>query len=153
VAGNGGVFLGDGGPAASASLGLATNGVATDLPGNLYIADGGNNRVRKVTPDGTIGTVAGNGQSGFSGDGGPASSAQLFDPMAVTVDSAGNLYIADAGNNRIRKVTPAGTISTVAGIAQLVSYGSFSGDGGPAIRAGLSEPEAHRGRCRQPLHR
>jgi trimeric autotransporter adhesin len=138
VAGNGGVFLGDGGPAASASLGLATNGVATDLPGNLYIADGGNNRVRKVTPDGTIGTVAGNGQS---------------DPMAVTVDSAGNLYIADAGNNRIRKVTPAGTISTVAGIAQLVSYGSFSGDGGPAIRAGLSEPEAHRGRCRQPLHR
>ncbi len=140
VAGNGGVFLGDGGPAASAEL-THVNGVTTDLPGNLYIADGGNNRVRRVTPDGTIGTVAGNGQSGFSGDGGPAASAQLFDPLAVTMDSAGNLFVADAGNNRIRKVTPAGTISTVAGIAQLVSYGGFSGDGGPAISAGLSEPE------------
>ncbi len=84
-----------------------------DSAGNLYIADTGNNRIRKVS-NGVITTVAGNGIAGFSGDNGPATSAQLNYPMGVAVDSAGNLYIADVGNNRIRKVSN-GVITTVAG--------------------------------------
>ena len=90
-------------------------GVATDGAGNFYIADYNNNRIRKVTPDGTITTVAGNGTGGFSGDGGLATGAQLRQPERVALDGAGNLYIADIGNGRVRKVTPAGIISTVAG--------------------------------------
>ena len=84
-----------------------------DSAGNLYIADTGNDRIRKVS-NGVITTVAGNGTSGFSGDNGPATSAQLNHPHGVAVDSAGNLYIADTGNNRIRKVSN-GVITTVAG--------------------------------------
>ena len=144
MAGNGqGGFSGDGGPATSAQLygepGVTPGGIAVDSAGNLYIADSGNNRIRKVTPQGIISTVAGNGQSAYdgdggSGDGGPATSAQLFKPAGVAVDSAGNLYIAASG--RIRKVTPQGTISTVAGNG---GYG-FSGDGGPAISAEFASP-------------
>ncbi len=126
-------FGGDGGPATAAQL-YAPNGVAVDSAGNLYISDTGNHRIRKVTA-GTISTVAGNGTQGFSGDGGPATAAQLRYPNGVAVDSAGNLYIADTFNNRIRKVT-AGTISTVAGIGDA----GFSGDGGPATAAQLSNP-------------
>jgi sugar lactone lactonase YvrE len=128
VAGNGTRgYSGDYGPATSAQFSNPT-GVAVDSSGNLFIADTGNDRIRKVTPDGVISTVAGNGTYGYSGDGGPATSAQLYSPSSVAVDSAGNLFIADVNNNLIRKVTPGGVISTVAGNG---TYG-YSGDGGPA---------------------
>ena len=135
VAGNGnGGYSGDGGPATSAEL-FEPYGVVVDGAGNLYIADTINNSIRKVTPGGTITTVAGDGTYGYSGDGGPATSAELAHPYGVAVDGAGNLYIADADNQRIRKVTPGGTITTVAG----GTYG-YSGDGGPATSAELYEP-------------
>ena len=126
-------FSGDGGPATSASLNL-TYGVAIDSAGNLYIADSANQRVRKVT-GGTITTIAGNGNEGYSGDGGPATSASLNQPWGVAVDSAGNVYIADSDNNRIRKVS-GGTITTIAGNGER----SFFGDGGLATRASLACP-------------
>ena len=132
VAGTG-TRAGDGGPATGAQL-HAPSGVFVDAAGNLFIADGSNNRIRKVDPAGTISTVAGTGTAGFSGDGGPATGAQLNAPFGVFVDAAGNLFIADAGNSRIRKVDPAGTISTVAG----TGTAGFSGDGGPATGAQLN---------------
>jgi sugar lactone lactonase YvrE len=135
VAGTGGGFSGDGGPATSAQLSVPS-GVAVDLAGNLFIADTGNNRIRKVDPAGTITTVAGTGAAGFSGDGGRAKKAQLNAPSGVAVDLAGNLFIADTGNNRIRKVDPAGTITTVAG----TGAAGFSGDGGRAKKAQLNAP-------------
>jgi subtilase family serine protease len=136
VAGNGTRgFTGDGGPATSAELRLP-GGVAVDSVGDLFIADETNNRIRKVTAAGAISTVAGNGTPGFSGDGGPATSAELFEPGGLAVDSGGNLFIADSMNNRIRKVTPAGTISTVAGNG----VEGFGGDGQPAIVAELNQP-------------
>jgi trimeric autotransporter adhesin len=138
VAGNGiRGFSGDDGPATMAQLGFAS-GVAVDSAGNLFIADFGNNRIRKVTPSGIISTVAGNGVRGFSGDGGPAASAQLTSPGSVAMDSAGNLFIADYGNSRIRKVTPSGIISTVAGNGNR----GFSGDGGSATAASIYGPSA-----------
>ena len=104
IAGNGRPgFYGDGGPATAAEL-LAPSGVAMDAAGNVYIADPGNQRIRKVTAEGIISTVAGTGNAGFSGDGGPATAAEINNPGGVAVDAAGNLYIADAGNNRIREV-------------------------------------------------
>jgi sugar lactone lactonase YvrE len=108
-------YAGDGGPAVSAQLSHYTK-IAFDSSGNLYIADQINQRIRKVTRDGQITTVAGNGTPGFSGDGGPAVSAQLNGPTDVAFDSSGNFYIADCGNSRVRKVTPGGVISTVAEI-------------------------------------
>jgi len=115
VAGNGTYgFLGDGGAATGASLG-SPDGVAVDGAGNLYIADLYNRRIRKVDTGGRISTVAGDGTYGFSGDGGAATSASLSSPTGVAVDGAGNLYIADQGNQRIRKVDTSGRISTVAG--------------------------------------
>ena len=129
VAGGG---IGDGGPAFLADLGFP-GGVAADLPGNIYIADIDAHRVRKVDTAGVITTVAGNGLQGYSGDGGPAISASLFYPCGIAVDSMGNMYIADNGNNRIRKVDSAGVITTVAGNGSE----NYSGDGGPAISAGL----------------
>ena len=125
-------FSGDNGPATSAQLDFL-DGVAVDSAGNLYIADYGNNRVRKVS-NGVITTVAGNGTQGFSGDNGPATSAQLYWPGGLAVDSAGNLYIAD--NNRIREVSN-GVITTVAGSSL---DGGFSGDNGPATSARLYAP-------------
>ena len=89
--------------------------MAVDAAGNLYIAEFSNNRVRKVATNGNISTLAGNGVSGFSGDGGQATSAQLNGPQGVAVDSAGNVYIADTANNRVRKVAANGVITTVAG--------------------------------------
>ena len=128
-------FGGDGGPAAEAQLSFPA-GVAVDGAGNLYIADTENHRIRKVDLTGTITTIAGTGEYGFSGDGGPAAEAQIGDPFGVAVDVAGNLYIADLGNQRIRKVDSTGTITTIAGTGE---YG-FGGDGGPAAEAQLSFP-------------
>jgi uncharacterized protein (TIGR03437 family) len=134
VAGNGtSGFSGDNGPATSAQLDKPI-GAAVDSAGNLFIADTGNNRVRKVA-NGMITTVAGNATPGFSGDNGPATSAQLNVPYGVAVDSDGNLYIADSGNNRIRKVA-SGMVTTVAGNGTP----GFSGDGGPATAAVLDQP-------------
>jgi sugar lactone lactonase YvrE len=136
VAGNGTFgFSGDDGPATNATLSYPTE-VAVDAVGNLYIADTGNLRVRKVSASGTITTVAGNGIYGFSGDGGPATNASLVIPRGVAVDAVGNLYIADYGNSRVRKVSSWGTITTVAGNGSP----GFSGDGGPATSAALGYP-------------
>ena len=135
VAGNGTPgFSGDGGPATSTGV-YGPSGVALDSAGSLYIADAGNNRIRKVS-NGVITTVAGNGTLGYSGDGGPATNAQLYGPEGVAVDSAGNIYIADMDNNRIRKVSN-GVITTMAGNGTQ----GFSGDNGPAISAELYRPE------------
>jgi sugar lactone lactonase YvrE len=127
-------FAGDNGAATSAQFAFP-QGVAVDLASNVYIADQSNHRIRKVAPDGTVSTVAGTGTAGFSGDGGPATSAFLSYPNAVAVDASGNLFISDASNYRIRKVTPGGTITTVAGNG--VCCG-FNGDGGPATAAQLN---------------
>ena len=133
VAGNGlPGYSGDNGPAASAQLNYPY-GVSVDAAGNLYIADSNNYRIRKVS-GGMITTVAGNGTTGFGGDNGPATSAQL-QPTGVAVDAAGSLYIADALNNRIRKVSN-GVITTVAGNGTP----AFSGDNGPATNAELYLP-------------
>jgi sugar lactone lactonase YvrE len=126
-------FSGDTGPATSAQLNGPT-GVAVDAASDLYIADTSNQRVRKVS-NGVITTVVGNGTPGFSGDGGPAASAQLNGPTGVAVDAAGNLYVADSGNSRIRKVSN-GVITTVAGNGSP----GFSGDNGPATSAQLNAP-------------
>ncbi len=128
-------FFGDGGPANVARL-SGPYDVAVDSGGNLYIADYGNNRIRKVTPAGVISTVAGNGTAGWSGDGGQAINASLSSPAGIAVDGQGNLYIADLGNDRIRKVTAGGIISTIAG----TGVTGFSGDGGPATAARLASP-------------
>ena len=138
VAGNGSIgYSGDGGPAASAQLSYLS-GLAVDAAGNLYLAEYANNRIRKVATNGIITTIAGNGAGGYSGDGGPAMSAQLLYPLGAAVDSAGNLYIADWGNGRIRKVTTGGIITTIAGNG---SWG-YSGDGGPTASAQLLFPSS-----------
>ncbi len=129
-------FGGDNGPATSALL-YESIGVALDSSGNVYIADNGNNRIRKVS-NGTITTFAGNGTAGYGGDGGAATSAELDDPNGIAVDSAGNVYIADRGNNRVRKVSPSGTITTFAGNGTA----AYAGDLGPATSAELNFPEA-----------
>ena len=136
VAGSGTAgFSGDGGAATAAQLN-EPYGVAVDSSGNLYIAEWNNNRIRKVNSAGVISTVAGTGTAGFSGDGGAATAAQLSNPQDVALDAAGNLYIADVNNNRIRKVNSAGVISTVAG----TGTAGFSGDGGAATSAQLHWP-------------
>jgi uncharacterized protein (TIGR03437 family) len=126
---------GDGSSGLLARLSLPTS-VAVDNAGNVYLADSGNHRIRKIMPGGIIVPFAGNGNLGSSGDGGLAVSAALNNPQSVTLDSTGNVYIADTNNNRIRKVTPAGIISTVAGTGR----GGFTGDGGPADKARLNSP-------------
>lgn len=111
-------------------------GVAIDSLGNLFIADKGNHRIVKVTPDGTWTVIAGNGTSGFSGDNGAATKAMLSFPSAVAVDSAGQIYIADSLNSRIRLVSTSGVITTIAGTGRP----AYSGDGGPATSAALYDP-------------
>jgi hypothetical protein len=138
IAGNGSPgYTGDG-PAASAGLN-DPSGVAVDKSGNVYVADNSNHRIRKIS-GGTISTIAGTGVGGFSGDGGPAVKAQVFNPTHLTVDSGGNLYIADYSNNRIRKIDTSGTITTVAGTATPDNQGGYSGDGGPATSAQFKKP-------------
>ncbi|MFF2861015.1 RICIN domain-containing protein [Streptomyces rubiginosohelvolus] len=107
-----------------------------DAEGNLYIADRGNNRIRKITTDGKINTVAGTGSANYGGDGGPATSAQLNNPFATVLDSTGALYIADYGNHAVRRMTPDGEINTVAG----TGTGGIEGDNGPATEAQLKNP-------------
>jgi uncharacterized protein (TIGR03437 family) len=115
LAGNGNAaFYGDGLQGAFASV-HAPQGITVDVNGNVLVADTGNQRIRGIAPDGTIHTVAGSGGQGFSGDGGPATSAQLNLPAALATDAAGNIYVADTGNNRVRAISPLGNISTVAG--------------------------------------
>jgi trimeric autotransporter adhesin len=149
VAGNGqSAFGGDGGVAVSAELN-SPGSVAADNKGNLYIADLQNARIRKVTIDGKITTVAGNGQRGFSGDGGLAIDASIdmaFNPVndapyfvydgGLAVDAAGRLYFADSNNHRIRKIDLDGVITTIAGTGDF----GYAGDGGPAVLANLSFP-------------
>src|ERR1035437_8178345 len=131
---------GDGGPATAAQLNFPT-GVAADAAGNLFIADTFNNRIRKVSANGIITTVAGTGARGFGGDGGPATAAQLNYPQGVAVDAAGSLFIADTGNMLIRRVSANGILTTVAGIAAATGAQGFSGDGGPATAAQLNNPK------------
>jgi uncharacterized protein (TIGR03437 family) len=131
--------IGDNGPATSAFLN-GPAGVAVDASGNIYIADSGNDLVRKVNGNGIITTIAGtSGSPGFSGDGGPAKSAKLHSPSGVAVDGSGNVFIADTTNNRIRKVDTNGIITTVAGSTNTFSSGV--GDGAAATSASLSLPK------------
>jgi uncharacterized protein (TIGR03437 family) len=134
VAGTGSFgFDGDGGPATSARL-AGPGGVVVDEAGNLYIADTGNHRIRKVSVDGVISTIAGNGVAGFAGDGGPATHAVLNSPQTIALDAEGNVFIADRQNYRIRKISTDGIISTIAGDGRL----GFAGDGGDSRNAALS---------------
>jgi hypothetical protein len=114
------------------------HGMAVDSTANLFFADGF--RIRRVTPLGVITTVAGTGVSDYGGDGGPAIEAQFRSAADVAVDSQGNLYIADGADHRVRKVTPGGVISTVAGTGAR----GFEGDGGPAVNAKLHGPRVWR---------
>jgi len=137
VAGNGMMgYSGDGGPATDAEL--APNNINVDGTGNLYIGDGGNSCSRKVNVAGIITTIAGGSTAGFSGDGGPATAAELNGPGTIIKDAAGNLYIPDATNNRIRKINTAGIITTYAGNG----IAGFSGDGGPATAASIGSSGA-----------
>ncbi|AKT39533.1 RHS repeat-associated core domain-containing protein [Chondromyces crocatus] len=126
---------GDGGPALQAQV-QAPRGLALGADGSLYVAEQGGHRVRKIAVDGTITTVAGDGTAGFSGDGGPATQAQLRNPFSVAVTDDGTLFIADTQNHRIRRVGLDGTITTVAG----TGTAGFWGDGGPATAARLGSP-------------
>lgn len=128
-------FNGDGGPASAAVLNLPY-GVAADLTGNVFIADLGNQRVRRIAPDGTMSTYAGTGVKGSLGDGSLAINAQLMSPRNVAVDAAGNLYISEFEGHRVRRVTPDGKISTIAGIG----IAGFRGDGGLAVNAQIGFP-------------
>ena len=136
LAGNGtNGYGGDGGPATAAQMNAPTD-VAVHGDGTAYIAELNGHRVRKVTPGGTITTLAGTGVAGNSGNGGPAASALLSQPAGVDIDSTGNVFIAEFGNHDVRKVTPAGAISRVAG----TGVAGSGGDGGPALSAQLSTP-------------
>ncbi len=129
-------FAGDGGVATAALLN-APQAIAVDRAGIVYVADTGNARVRSISTNGTIQTIAGTGVRGFSGDGGAAASAQLRTPVGLTVLSDGSLLVSDAGNQRVRKIAPGGIITTFAGVGAQ----GFGGDGGPAVSALLDGPE------------
>ena len=126
---------GDGGPASQAQL-CNPAGVATDATGNVYVADSCNNRIRKIDAAGLITTIAGTGGQGSAGDNGPATEARLAQPVAVATDSRGNLYVAESGSHRIRRIDANGVITTFAG----TGIPGLGGDGGPAFRAELSYP-------------
>jgi sugar lactone lactonase YvrE len=128
-------FAGDGGPAIDAKIN-SSNHLVVDAEGNLFIADTGNNRVRKVSADGIITTVVGTGAVGFSGDGGPAIEATMGAPAAIAIDTEGSLYIADFNNHRIRKVSTDGIITSIAGTGK----SGYNGDGMPALECMIGEP-------------
>jgi hypothetical protein len=130
-----GGYVGDGKPAISASLAGPTS-VVRDAQGNLYVGDNNNCRIRKIRPNGTISTFAGTGLCGYSGDGGSAKSATISGASGLTFDRTGNLLFADSGNARIRKISTAGTITTIAGDGTP----GYSGDGGLATQASLLYP-------------
>lgn len=133
IAGNGTTgYSGDGGPAIFAQLSHQPGGMVTDNSGNLYLADRHNNRVRKIDTAGIITTFAGSGATGFGGDGGPATAAQVGDPLGMGCDHAGNIYVLSEG--RVRKINSAGIITTVAGNGSAM----YSGDGSPATAAGMN---------------
>jgi DNA-binding CsgD family transcriptional regulator/sugar lactone lactonase YvrE len=130
-------YSGDGGPALAATLAvLRGSGIAVDSMGNVFIADSGNGRIRMVSREGTIETVAGTGARGFSGDGGPATAATLFAPVALAVSADGSLYIADTNNHRVRMVDHSGNIFTIAGSG----VAGYAGDRGSARDAQLNLP-------------
>jgi len=136
-------FSGDGGVAVKARLDVPV-GVAEDAAGNLYLADSANDRIRKVVSPTTINsdiitTIAGQKGSGFSGDGGPATQALLDHPSGVAVDAMGDVFVADSGNDRVRKIDAGGTITTIAGNGSCGDRSSL-GDGGPATAASLCDP-------------
>jgi len=138
IAGNGnGGFSGNGGPATNATL-AGPSALAFDRAGNLYICDQGNHAIRKVNTSGIITTIAGNGTSGYRGDGGPAINAEFHFPTGITIDTANNIYICDHDNYCIRKIDASGTINTIAGTPGSSSY---TGDGSAATDATLSYPE------------
>lgn len=129
-------YTGDGGAATAATLQFPAL-LQKDSAGNIFFTDNSNNVVRRIDAvTGIITTVAGKGGAGFSGDGGPATQAQFNSPVGIAIDAAGNIYVADQGNNRVRKFTVGGTISTFAG----TSAASFGGDGGPALSAAIQSP-------------
>lgn len=130
-------FSGDGGPATAAQINTPI-GVFVDVGGNVLISDVGNQRIRKIDTHGVITTVAGNGGKGYGGDGGPATQASFFNPVRAVEDTAGNIYIADQSNHRVRKVDTNGIVTTIAGTGVM----GFSGDGGPAASAMLNNPTA-----------
>lgn len=127
-------YSGDGGPATNAKLNNPW-GLAFDAADNLYVSDPGNGRIRKITPSGIISTYAGNGTRGYSGDGGPANLAQMYGPLDCAMDQNGNLYVEDELNYAIRKISPVGIITTLAGNGTE----GYTGDGGPATVAQLSD--------------
>lgn len=129
-------YTGDGLTATAAELNKAV-GIARDATGNIYIADEYNHCIRKIATSGIISTVVGTGIAGFSGDGGPATAAKLNYPIGIVFDAAGNLLIADASNSRIRKVTPSGTITTIAGTGAR----TYTGDGVAAVGAAINLPQ------------
>ncbi|MGH7163513.1 MAG: hypothetical protein ACREID_08510 [Planctomycetota bacterium] len=130
-------YGGDGGPARDA-LFHEPYDVRRDAGGNLYVADYRNNRIRRIDPRGIVTTVAGTGEAGYSGDGGPATRARLRGPYGVFVDPRGGLLVADTYNNVVRRVDASGTITTVAGRGEA----GYSGDGGPAAQARLDAPQS-----------
>ncbi len=137
-------YYGDGNLSANATLNVPRSPVF-DTTGNMYVVDGGNRIVRKISPSGRISTIAGNGRAGNGGDGGDAQSASFMDPVAAIADASGNVFIADAQANLVRKVTPAGIISTFAGGGPFIASTPTgpvytNGDGGPANNAVLNYP-------------
>ncbi len=128
-------FDGDGGLAINAKIKFS-NHLVVDSKGNIFIADTGNNRIRKVSPDGIITTIAGTGEMGFSGDGGPAVEARFAYPVAIAIDDQGNVYVADFNNHRIRKISTDGIISTMGGTGE----STYNGDGIPALESNIGEP-------------
>jgi sugar lactone lactonase YvrE len=128
-------FSGDGGLALEATFGEVI-GVTTDALGNVYLADTGNQRIRRVDPDGLVTTVAGSGERGYSGDGGPATEAAMSDPVMIVIADDGTLYFSDTHNNVVRRVDTDGIITTVAG----TGVKGYGGDCGPATEAMLDQP-------------
>jgi trimeric autotransporter adhesin len=134
-------YNGDGGPATAAEFG-GVSGIVVDNSGNLYISDGGYSVVRKVSASGIVTTIAGTGITGYNGEAGLATGIDLKYPAGLAVDNAGNIYVADNGNNRVCKIEPSGMITTIAGFGGYTSEAGYTGDGGSATDAKLNSPTA-----------